>query len=208
MPPPPSETSNEALKRQVEANEQQQFQRNLEKTKQTAKELLPNEIWDDVNNLKLNYVKIPDNTKGIFVGKARLPVNKSQENDFLKEVISASVLTSMGASVYLIPRIEKAAGGHISGPDAIVNGELVEFKVITGSIKKLEERFRESRTQSQNVYIRVETPGITRQDVIRKLISVINDEKYTGGYKGYVVFTLGSGREEKTYFQKIKELKR
>ena len=195
--------------RAEEARDAKKRQENIKKTKRTANKLFPNEIWSNVNKIKFVYAELPDKTDGILVAKSRLPVNKSQENDLLKEIISAVVLTSMGASVYLIPRLKRPDGsGDMPGPDAIVNGELFEFKVITGTIKKLEERFRESRVQGKNVYMRIENAGITRQDVIRKLISVVNDKKYTGGYKGHVIFSMGNERNERTYFIKIRDLKR
>jgi hypothetical protein len=98
--------------------------------------------------------------------------------------------------------------GEIRGPDAIVDGKMFEFKVITGSIDKVESRFRESRGQGKNIFIRVENPNITKQDVIKKLTNVINDKKYLGGYQGNIAFALSLGESEKTYYLKIKDLKR
>jgi len=182
---------------------------NSKKTKKMANELFFGEVWIDADKLKFEYAKLPVKADGILVARTRLPINKSQENDLLKEIISAAVLANTGASVYLIPRIKRPDGsGYLPGPDAIVNGQLFEFKVVTGTIRRIEDRFRESRTQGENVYIRIVNPEITRQDVIRKLTGIINDKRYTGGYEGTIVFTVGTGRNEKTYFLKIKDLKR
>ena len=197
------------LKQKAEVREAKRRQENAEKTKEIADKLFPNEIWGDADKIEFAYAELPDKTDGILVAKSRLPINKSQENDLLKEITSAVVLTSMGASVFLIPRLKRPDGsGDMPGPDAIVNGELFEFKVVTGTLKRFEDRFRESRLQGKNVYIRIENPGITRQDVVRKLISIVNDKKYTGGYQGNVVFTVGKEKSEKIYSIRIKNLKR
>jgi len=83
--------------------------------------------------------------------------------------------------------MKAADGSYIHGPDALVNGRLFEFKTVTGSIDKVERRFRESREQGQNVFIRVLNPDISRQSVIRKMYNVVNDPKYTGGFKGDLI---------------------
>jgi hypothetical protein len=58
------------------------------------------------------------------------------------------------------------------------------------------------------VYIRIISESITKDDVLRKLRGVVNDEKYTGGYKGNVIFTVGQGKDERTYTVRVKDLKR
>jgi hypothetical protein len=98
--------------------------------------------------------------------------------------------------------------GNLPGPDAIVNGSLFEFKTVTGKIKKVGKRFTESREQGENVYIRVDNPLHTKAGVLRNLIGTINHKDYMGGYKGIVIITIGTGEQEKTYFFKIKDLKK
>jgi len=177
--------------------------------KVVAKKEFPNETWVGTDSLKLNHISIPKDATGILVAKSRLPINKQEELDFLKEVISATKLKKLGSSVTLIPRIKRPDGkGFLPGPDAIVNGSLFEFKTVTGKINKVGRRFAESRIQGNNVYIRVENPRHTKAGVVKELVGLINDKNYSGGYKGNVVFTIGTGREEKTYFYRIKDLKK
>ena len=107
-----------------------------------------------------------------------------------------------------MPKIKVADGREISGPDALVNGRLFEFKTVTGSIDKVESRFRESREQGQNVFIRVLNPDISRQSVIQKMYNVVNDPKYTGGFKGDLVFSVKQGRDEIIYYMKISDFKK
>ena len=106
-----------------------------------------------------------------------------------------------------MPKTKAADGSYIHGPDALVNGRLFEFKTITGGIDKVERRFRESREQGENVFIRVLNPDISRQNVIRKMYNVVNDPKYTGGFKGDLIFSVRQGGDEVIYHVKIRDLK-
>jgi hypothetical protein len=54
----------------------------------------------------------------------------------------------------------------------------------------------------------VENPRHTKAGVVKELIGLINDKNYSGGYKGNVIFTIGTGQEERTYFYRIKDLKK
>ena len=105
-----------------------------------------------------------------------------------------------------MPKMKTADGSYIHGPDALVNGTLYEFKTITGSIDKVERRFRESREQGQNVFIRVMNPDISRQSVIRKMYNIVNDPNYTGGFEGDLIFSVKQGGDELLYHMKIKDL--
>jgi len=145
------------------------------------------------------------------VGRQRRKIDLLSENDaktLAKELQQARVLTSRGSAVYLVPKIKDAQGRDVPGPDALVNGTLYEFKTITGGIDKVERRFRQSRDQEQNVFIRIMNPNISRSDVIRKMYCVINDRKYTGGFKGNMIFSVGQGSSEKLYYIRIKDLKK
>jgi len=209
MKPPSVKTKNETLQQQAQTEEQKRLQQNIEKTLKTAKDMFPNETWVDADKIKLDHVKLPDGADGITMALSALPTNKQEELDFLKEIKSAIVFKNMGASVRLIPKIKRPDGkGNLPGPDAIVNGSLFEFKTVTGKIKRVGKRFTDSRIQGENVYIRVENPKHTKAGVLRSITGIINEDAYAGGFKGNVVFTVGSGRQQKTYFFKIKDLKK
>jgi len=80
---------------------------------------------------------------------------------------------------------------------------LYEFKTVTGSIKRVETRFRESREQGQNVYIRVMNPGITKSDVIQKMYTVVNSPEYTGGLKGNLIFSVRTGNFDNLHYVRM-----
>ena len=162
-------------------------------------------MWNAAEKIELAYIALPEGLTGIQVAASKLPSNKQQERDLVKELKSAKVLEDFGLSVWLIPPAKNADGNGIKGPDALVDGKLFEFKELTGGIKRFEERFRESRKQGKNVYIRIVNPSITKNDVMRKLNGIINDPKYTDGFDGEVVFTLDG--EKRPYIITLKDLK-
>ncbi|MCL2805605.1 MAG: hypothetical protein FWD26_06675 [Treponema sp.] len=174
-----------------------------------AKKEFLSETWISAENIKLHYVDMPKNAEGIIVAMSRLPINQQEELDFIKEIKSAIILKKHEAAVTLIPRIKRPDGkGFLPGPDAIVNGLFFEFKTVTGRMDKIGARFRESRMQGNNVYIRVDNPDLIKPRVINYLAKYINNPRYQGGYKGNIILTFGDGLEEKTYFFRIKDFKK
>ena len=198
---------------------QQNLSENIQKIEAAAKSTFPNEQWVDAQSIKLaqegSDFKIPNGIDNIKVAKSRVTPSKNHssisDNDartLAKEIRQAKVLTDKGASVFILPKNKGADDREISGPDALVNGSLFEFKTITGSIKRVETRFRESREQGQNVFIRVINLSITRNDVIQKMLNIVNSPEYTGGFKGILIFSVLQGSIENLYYIKIRDLKR
>jgi hypothetical protein len=180
--------------------------KNIAANKATAEKEFPDETWVGTDNLKLNHVSMPKDAIGILVARSRLPINKQEELDFLKEIKSAIILIKHGSSVTLVPRVrDPITGRFLSGPDAIVDGTFFEFKEVTGSIDKIGKRFMDSRRQENNVYIRVANTELTKQKVFDYFGRYVNNSRYKGGYKGNIIFSFGE--EEKTYFFKIKDFK-
>jgi len=199
--------------------EQKQVLENTRNNESAARVAFPNEQFVDASSFKLKQTgpdfEIPNNLENIKIAKSRITPTKGKnhisDNDaktLTKELRQARVLTSRGSSVYLVPKIKDAQGRDVPGPDALVNGTLYEFKTITGAFKRLETRFRESREQGENVFIRFMKDGITRNDVINKMYRIINSPEYTGGYKGKLIFSIGQRSQETVYYIKIRDLKK
>ncbi|MCL2442070.1 MAG: hypothetical protein FWD13_01225 [Treponema sp.] len=187
----------------------EQLARNAAANEIVVNNKFPNETWINADIIKNDFVEIPKDASGIIVATSKLPVNMQEGIEFLKEIKSAIILMKHGSSVTLIPRIKRPDGkGFLPGPDAIVNGVLYEFKTVTGKIKKVGRRFIESRDQENNVYIRVDNQRHTRAGVIKSLSGIINSNDYKSGYKGNIIFTIGEGQGEKTYFFRIKDFKK
>jgi len=209
MKPHPVNTPDPSVQEKQAAAAAQQLAKNAAANEAVARKKFPDETWIRTDNLKLDNVTLPKDAAGILVAKSRLPINEQEELDFLKEIISAIILAKLGASVTLIPRIKRPDGkGFLPGPDAIVNGKLYEFKTVTGRLDKIGARFRDSRAQGNNVYIRVENPKLTKSRVVRYMAGFINNPNYQGGYKGSLILTFGIGNSEKTYFYKICDFKK
>ena len=187
----------------------EQLAKNVAANEVVAQKEFPNETWINAEKIKLHHVEMPKNSVGIIVAMSRLPINLQEELDFIKEIKSAIVLMKHGASVTLIPRIKRPDGkGFLPGPDAIVNGLFFEFKEVIGGISKIGDRFKDSRKQGINVYIRIVNPNLTKSKVLSYLARYINLPTYKGGHKGNLILTIGTGLEEKTYFIKIKDFKK
>ena len=97
-------------------------------------------------------------------------------------------------------------GKYLPGPDAFVNGVLFEFKNITGGLDRVEIRFRQSRDQCKNVFLKIDNPDISKGQVVSKIKAVLNNPLYKGGTKGNLIVYLSQTR--KTYFMHIKDLKK
>jgi len=190
-----------------------------QRNKTVAKELFPKEHWVNASSIQLvqtgSEFALPQNSENIIVAKSRITPAKGKrhisDNDartLAKEIRQAKVLTNEEASIFILPKAKDAQGRDVTGPDALVNGVLYEFKTVTGSIDKVESRFRESREQGENVYIRVINPCITKNDIIKKMFNVINDPKYTGGFNGNMIFSVTNESHETLYYMEIRDLKR
>jgi len=198
---------------------QQRLLENIRKNEAAAKITFPNEQWVDAFLLKLvqsgSDFEFPKNLDNIKIAKSRITPTKKKryisDNDartLAKEIRQAKVLADRGMSVFLLPKSKAEDGRDIPGPDALVNGNLYEFKTITGSIDKVEMRFRQSRDQGQNIFIRIMNPRISRNDVIRKMNNVINDTKYTGGFEGNMIFSVRTGETDNLHYVRIKDFRR
>jgi len=172
-----------------------------------AKKTFPNETWVRSDGIKLQHEQMPPGADGIIIAKSKLPANPTEEHDLIKEIKSAVILKKHGSSVTLLPRVKDPLSGRfLSGPDAIIDGTLFEFKEVTGSIDKIGARFLDSRRQENNVYIRVANPNLTKRKVFDYFGRYVNNKNYKGGYKGNIIFSFGD--EERTYFFKIKVFKK
>ena len=60
----------------------------------------------------------------------------------------------------------------------------------------------------KNVYIRVMNPGITKNDVIQKMYTVVNSSEYTGGLKGNLIFSVRTGNFDNLHHVRISDLKK
>jgi hypothetical protein len=181
---------------------------NAEKSLALAKAMFSQEKWVDAKDICLKYkgedFHIPNDTKNIFVAYSRITRKKGDERVLAKEVRQGKVLADRGDVVYLLPKLKDPDGKYIPGPDAIVNGVLFEFKTITGGTDRVEMRFRESRDQCKNIFLKIDNPKITKNDVILKIKNILRDPCYNGGTEGSLVYYIA--QTKKVYYIKISEI--
>jgi len=158
---------------------------NDQKSAALASRLFPGERW------------IPAG-QGIYFAASREPRSNNQAKVFEKELAQARILAGQGAVVYLLPEIGPSGKKH---PDAVVNGLITEFKTITGSIKKVEDNFKEARKKAENVFLKIDT-NLSRETVQRKLEGVILQKNYRGGL--VIVYLKAAGA---LYYWNVDDLK-
>ena len=159
----------------------------------------PNEKFiSDISQLKnLNkYIKGLVIPKGVKVAESRMPRSKEQREILRKELKQAGILAKYGNSVYLIP---EKNGYKIRPKDAVVNGTLFEFRVITGKARTLEWEFGDAKEKGNNtnVFISIES-DINIHEAWHRIYMVLRRHpEYTG--KIIVSFNVLTA-EEKIYF--------
>jgi hypothetical protein len=158
------------------------------KAREKAVSLFPLETWREIEAY-------------VFIACGREPRSKNQQQVLEKELIQARILAAYGSAVYLLPEITDPARDGVKHPDAVVDGYLMEFKTITGSIYQVEHRFRESRKKADHVFFKIDSL-LSKEEVIRKLEGVILQKDYHDG-QIIAYFT----ETAKLYFWNVDDLK-
>ena len=147
--------------------EAEKRQYNAEKASQAAIGLYPHEKWEPLEN-------------GIFIAKSRMPRSAEQINVLEKELQQARILVERGSMVYLLPEIPQSNEKHIKYPDAVVDGYIMEFKTVTGSLRQVEVRYKEARVKAAYIFLKIDA-HLSRHEVTRKLSGYIKRKGYSGG---------------------------
>jgi hypothetical protein len=149
------------------AAEEHRRRDNEMKARRAAASLFPHERWESLE-------------AGIFIAKSRMPRSAEQINILEKELRQARILVVRGSTVYLLPEAAGPNEKHVKHPDAVVDGNVMEFKTITGSIRQVEARYKEARAKTRHVFLNIDAP-LSRHGVTRKLSGYIERKGYSGG---------------------------
>ena len=84
------------------------------------------------------------------------------------------------STVYLLPEIPLLNEKHIKYPDAVVDGYIMEFKTVTGSLRQVEVRYKEARVKAAYIFLKIDA-HLSRHEVTRKLSGYIKRKGYSGG---------------------------
>lgn len=147
--------------------EKQRRDDNAAKAREVVKGLYPHEKWEVLE-------------AGVIIAKSRMPRSADQINTLEKELRQARILVERGSTVYLLPEATSSNEKNIKHPDAVVDGYVMEFKTITGSIRQVEARYKEAREKSKYVFLKIDAE-LTRHEVTRKLSGYIKRKGYSGG---------------------------
>jgi hypothetical protein len=129
-----------------------------------ASELFPGELWSEV-------------APGIHIASGRVPRSVDQVEIFEKELAQARILAALGHCVYLLP---ERGPRKVKHPDAVVDDLIMEFKTVTGNIRKVKENYKEARKQADNVFLKIDSP-FTPEQVLRTLSGTVRRGGYAGG---------------------------
>jgi len=140
---------------------------NAEKALKIAKKLYSHEKWETLE-------------KGIFIAKSRMPRSAEQIKILEKELRHARILIGRGCTVYLLPENPQPDEKHIKYPDAVVDGHVMEFKTITGSLRQVEARYKEARVKAAYIFMIIDAQ-ISRHEFTRKLSGYIKRKGFSGG---------------------------
>jgi|GEM_PF-980413 len=204
-----NETDSPKAETQEGRGSSKEREENERKTREAAKKRFPCEKWENAVSIEFLHkgrdFELPGGIDGIKVARSLLTGLKNDERTLAKEIRQAKILTDIGSSVYLLPKLVDADRRHSSGPDALVNGVFFEFKNIVGALERVEKQFRASRTQSENVFLKIDNPNISRIDVMARIRRTLRSRDYTSGTTGTLAFHIS--QTGKTYFMRIEELK-
>jgi hypothetical protein len=102
---------------------------NAEKSLALASALFPQEKW------------IPREAN-IWVAKSRLAEKYREPEKWKREMSQARILTSRGSVAYFLPEIEIKGESRKQCADLVLNGEITEMKMVSGSRVTLGGQFR------------------------------------------------------------------
>jgi hypothetical protein len=135
---------------------------------------------------------------GIYLAARRMPKSGEQKKILAKEIDHARILAERGHTVYLLPEHGPRGVKH---PDAVVDGFVMEFKTVTGNVRKIAGNFKAARKKAVNVFIKIDS-GFSQETVLEKLIGTVR----RGAYKGGLVIAHFTATG-KTYYWNIDDLK-
>lgn len=177
--PTPLEQAREEIKAAVERAEKAEIEKVAAEKKIESLEKTNEKYYDNLVSMRetasVNFVKaeFPNETwekeKGFNISLSRIkeaePGNEPKKLE--KEKYLSEKIAKKGHSVWLIPeKKDMKKGGN--RPDAVIDGEFAELKLVTGKIDKIWTRLNKASLQSMVAYI-----GTTKNYDVPGVISMI-----------------------------------
>jgi hypothetical protein len=155
------------VKNWAKDTDMQEREQNAKKAQEAARALFPLEKWDAFGG-------------AIFIAKSRLPKSAEELSVLEKEIAQATILADRGSTIYLLPETVAPGEMNIKHPDAVVDGYIMEFKTIIGSIRQIGERYKDARAKADHIFLKIDSP-LVRHEVQHKLSGYIRQKNYRGG---------------------------
>ena len=89
----------------------------------------------------------------IWIAKSRLSQNKRELRKLAQEMAQVRILTSRGSTAYFLPESEEDIEPNKRYPDMVLDGEILEIKTVSGTIKTLGLEFKRGYKQGQSLLI-------------------------------------------------------
>jgi hypothetical protein len=156
----------------------------MRKKKASAEERYPGENWIELY-------------PGIYLAASRTPKSGEQERILAKEFDHALILAEGGHTVYLLPEHGPRGVKH---PDAVVDGLVMEFKTVTGNVRKIADNFKAARKKTDNVFLKI-VPVYSKETVQKKLQGTIINKGYR---RGLIIVHLSVS--DKIYYWNVDDL--
>jgi hypothetical protein len=150
-----------------------------------AVELFSGEVWTKI-------------APGIHLAGSRSPHSEEQARILEKEIAQARLLAAQGHAVYLLPENGPRGMKH---PDAVVDGFIMEFKTVTGNLRKIKENYKDARRKARNVFMKIDA-DFSPEQVLRTLIGTVRRGDYIEGL--IIAYFTGI---EKFYYWNTEDLK-
>lgn len=83
----------------------------------------------------------------IWVAKSRIAVSSRESAKLAWEIDQVRILTSRGSAVYFLPEQENADALGILSADTVIDGQIVELKVVSGTRQTLGTEFKKGYRQ-------------------------------------------------------------
>jgi hypothetical protein len=144
--------------------ETSQVLQNAKRAEERAFLLFPNEQWIGID-------------QHIFMAASRAPRSDRQSEILEQELSQARILAALGHTVYLLPESGPRKTKH---PDAVVDGLVMEFKIVSDNERKIKEKYKEARKKTENVFLQIDS-DFTHRTVARKLSGAIRGKGYKSG---------------------------
>jgi len=147
-------------------------------------------------------IVLPENVK---IAQSRINIKSNEQQKTLtKELRQAGILSRMGNSVYLTPEYNIY---KVRVTDAVVNGVPYEFRTVTGTVRKIEQRFGEAKEKGNvvNVYLHIDTDA-TINEARRRIGMVL--ERHPD-YSGKIIVSTRDGKvhfwESRSFWKQAKK---